>query len=765
MTTTTDNMKFWLVFVFLGVAKGNTNQSNPTTTTTTTATQWQQQQQQQKQYNRLNDSLQQEQQVQPQQQLSSVDALVGTEFSKLHEPHLTRTSVIFGLTKVANESNVNAKCESELRQVQRGILSKQPWAMKVLDASGTKPSGFVYGQNYWLGSREACNGLQSPVGITLSKNFDRVMHYGLITQQAPFDMDYRVIYLRHTSPWQVEIKLMSEQIIHIGLCLPSACSSGEIKELAGEYVSRGMFVENDIFDIRPEVVYMKDLQLRDVFYQRSSFRLLVACGLVTGALMLCAQQLLVSKKLTPVGEKEDQESGGLAPAESELWRALHSLLRLERLQKLVSCYDVPSNWTKIFAVRENKSHEIPVMNGLRSICAIWIMIFHVVWFMYFTVHNKTVLITYAEQAFFQYVSSAPLLVDVFFTISGFLQTYNFLRNSSQLEAVRQNGWKKNLQLFGKLLFHRYLRLGPLYLVVMLCVDLAYAYIGDTSVYHINERFDEMCSKHWWRNLFFIQNLFDHRDMCANWSWSLACEMQFFILANALLFLYAKHPKLTKVLVATVLISSTAWSYGIGLSIKFQLSFDAAFATGTEIYTSPFVRILPYILGAITAWSLVERRSQQELSDIQERSSWHFALLVFFTCIYSTIKRDLSSLLAISLFVLGRLFFSLSVCWMIAGSAQGRGVWWSRLLEAKGFQHLSRLSYAIYLLNPLVIAFIYGLTSSSTHADPLMLCVVTCGFAVIVYLASIVFSLAFELPYSNLSSLLLKRGANSKPKCA
>jgi len=122
-------MKIWLIFIFLGVAKGNTNQSNPTTTTT--ATQWQQQQQQQ-QYHRLNDSLQQEQQVQQQQQqqLSSVDALLGTEFSKLHEPHLTRTSVIFGLTKVANESNVNAKCESQLRQVQRGILSKQPWAMK-----------------------------------------------------------------------------------------------------------------------------------------------------------------------------------------------------------------------------------------------------------------------------------------------------------------------------------------------------------------------------------------------------------------------------------------------------------------------------------------------------------------------------------------------------------------------------------------------------------------------------------------------------------
>ncbi|XP_068148885.1 nose resistant to fluoxetine protein 6 [Drosophila tropicalis] len=747
-----------LTVSFVGSVKGASNKSS-----TQTATHWQQHQQRYQSHINETRSKDQELSKEP----------LGLVVNSPHESHLTRTSVIFGLTKVANSSIVNPLCQSQLRHLQRGILSKQPWAMKVLDASGTKPSGFVYGQNYWFGSREACKDVQRPVGITLSKNFDRVMHLGLITQRAPFDMDYRVVYLRHSSPWQVEIKLMSEQIIHIGLCLPTACSSQEITHLSEEYVSRGMFTENDIFDIRPEVVYIKDLQLSDTFYQRMSFRLVVTCVIATCALMLCSQQLMAEAKkrktlippdLDGRDGDENEEDRGLVPAESELWKFLHTLLQWERLQRFVKCYDVPGNWAKIFAIRDNSVNEIPLMNGLRSVCAIWIMVFHVVWFMYFTVHNKTVLISYAEQAFFQYVSSAPLLVDVFFTISGFLQTYNFLRNSQQLEAVRLNGFGQNLKLFGKLLFHRYLRLGPLYLVVMATVDLVYAYIGDVSVYHINERFDEMCSRHWWRNLFFVQNLFDHRDMCANWSWSLACEMQFFILANGLLFLYVKHPKVTKTLVATALFSTIAWSYGIGLSIKFQLSFDSAFATGTEIYTSPFVRVLPYILGAITAWMLLERSrkgSQWELNEVRERWAWHFSLMVFFVCIYSTIKRDLGSFMAITLFVMGRLFFSLSVCWMISGSATGRGVWWSRLLEAKGFQHLSRLSYAIYLLNPLVIALFYSLTSSSTHADPFMLCVVTCGFAVIVYLASIIFSLAFELPYSNMSSLLLKRGSKSK----
>ncbi|XP_017865390.1 PREDICTED: nose resistant to fluoxetine protein 6 isoform X1 [Drosophila arizonae] len=669
-----------------------------------------------------------------------------------HEALLAQSSIIYGLTEVANASNVNPICHAQLKHVQRSILNKQPWALKVLDASGGKPSGFIFGQNYWLGSREACGSMQRPLGITLSKQYKRQMHNGLITQQSPFDMDYRVIYLRHNSPWQVELKLMSEQIIHIGLCLPSSCKSSEIQQLTSDYMA-GSFKDSDIFEMQPEVLYVKDLKLRDVFYNRLSFKLVVGFVLATCAFMLCAQQLSVAKQLPADGHVD---GAGLAPVESEIWRALHFLLKWRPVQSFVSCYDVANNWRRIVATRENSSSEIPLLNGLRSVCAVGILIFHVMWFMYFTVHNKATLLAYGEQIFFQYISSAPLLVDVFFTISGFLQTYNFLRNTKQLQAIRDNGSIANVKLFCKLLFHRYLRLVPLYLIVMGSVDLVFAYIGDTSVYHINERFDEICSQHWWRNLLFIQNFYDFNDLCLNWSWSMACDMQFFLIANAILFLYVKHPKSAKLLTLAGLVANIVWSFGIGIKSNFEFSFDIVYGTSSQIYINPIVRVLPYIVGSIVAFCLAERRVSYQLSEGQQRWLWHFCLLVFVICIHSTIKRDLGYMITIVLFALGRICFSLSVCWMIVGSATGRGVWWSRLLEARCFQHLNRVSYAFYLLNPLIISLIYGLSSSSTHADPIMLCIICCGFTLIVYLASIVFSMAFELPYSNLSSLLLRK---------
>nr|XP_014094116.1 nose resistant to fluoxetine protein 6 [Bactrocera oleae]XP_036233465.1 nose resistant to fluoxetine protein 6 [Bactrocera oleae] len=690
--------------------------------------------------------------------------------------YLRRTSVIFGLASMANGSNVNTVCSRHMRHMQQGILRKEPWAMKVLDASATKPSGFVFGQNFWLGSREACGAVKNPVAITLSKNYQRIMHYAIITERAPFDVDYRVVYLRHHSPWQVEIKMMSEEIIHVGLCLPTVCESHEIEELTRAYLERGLFIENDIYDIRPQLAYVKDLKLNKSFFEKRTFKMMSVFLAFTSLMLLVAAFLRVK----PVVEAKRDKNSSKVSQESSVDVAQQLLPTKDskeplnsvsgpsdysehsNLRDYVKCFDVLDNYEKMFTVRENAKREIPVINGLRSVCAMWLAAFHVFWYMYFTVNNKAFLISYAERIFFQYVSSAPLLVDVFFTISGFLQAYNFMRNTKQMETIRANNLLQNVKYFFKLLFHRYLRLGPLYLVMMGTVDLFFAYIADVSVYHISERFDEKCTQYWWRNLIFIQNLFNHNDMCLNWTWSLACEMQYFVLATILLFTYAKNPRLVKGFTAAILVGTIVWSYSIGLDSKFQLSFDSVLATGTDIYISPFVRILPYVLGAVTAWYLLQRQSQIDISELKEKCFWNLAIFVFFSCIYSTVKRDMSVFLSITLFIVGRLLFSLSVCWMIVGSATGRGVWWSRILEAKVFQHINRVTYGIYLLNPFIIAFFFSLTNASTNADPLMMCVVTSGFVVIIYLASVVFSLAFEMPYCNWSSLMLK-GGRSKPK--
>lgn len=47
-----------------------------------------------------------------------------------YEDHLEKSSIIYGLVKVANASNVNPSCHRHLSNIRKGILRKEPWAMK-----------------------------------------------------------------------------------------------------------------------------------------------------------------------------------------------------------------------------------------------------------------------------------------------------------------------------------------------------------------------------------------------------------------------------------------------------------------------------------------------------------------------------------------------------------------------------------------------------------------------------------------------------------
>uniref|UniRef100_T1GSI8 Acyltransferase 3 domain-containing protein n=1 Tax=Megaselia scalaris TaxID=36166 RepID=T1GSI8_MEGSC len=295
------------------------------------------------------------------------------------------------------------------------------------------------------------------------------------------------------------------------------------------------------------------------------------------------------------------------------------------ISKFIKCFDISDNWKFLFTTKENQPNSIPVINGLRSISCLWILLFHVMWYMYFTVDNKTFLISYAEKIVFQYISTAPLLVDIFFTISGFLLTYNFLMNSKKMEEIQKNSLVNNGKVYMKMVLHRYLRLAPLYLVMIGLVEVFTSYADDVSLFHLEDRNDQICSKYWWRNFLFIQNLFEQNELCLNWTWSLACEMQFFLLTTALLFLYTKNQTKAKLLFVAGLCGTIIWQVIIGFRLHYQLSYDVMFATGTQIYISPFMRVMPYFLGTATGWYLANNKSSllatDVISPLMEKCLW------------------------------------------------------------------------------------------------------------------------------------------------
>lgn len=100
---------------------------------------------------------------------------------------------------------------------------------------------------------------------------------------------------------------------------------------------------------------------------------------------------------------------------------------------------------------------------------------------------------------------------------------------------------------------------------------------------------------------------------------------------------------------------------------------------------------------------------------------------------STIDRGVSHIVAAPLITAIRIFYSASLCWMIVASQTGHGGSFTRIMNSPVFVHLNKLSYAVYLLNPLLITVIYGYRDHSSHVDPITMVRITCYTIAITFL--------------------------------
>ncbi|XP_037032707.1 nose resistant to fluoxetine protein 6-like isoform X2 [Bradysia coprophila] len=671
--------------------------------------------------------------------------------SAARETYLASSSLLYGLLKKLNDSYVTDTCNEHLQMVYEGIQHQDIWAMKVLDSSAQFEPGFIFGNNFLLGSLKECQWLRGTHSVTLSKRFMRNMKTNLLESVGPFDLEYNVVYAEHDSPWQIQTEfLLTRKVLQIGLCLPKSCSSTDVWNITQNYFDEETVGFISQYELQPRVVRVKTLNVETNFFKKTSARLLGAFLFITLLLTLMSQTGSNTCQKHPesscchgMDDNNNDNSTDLVKAKEKEVSLPASLLK---------CFSIKDNFEFILSTKPS-SESVPTVNGLKSIGCFLILIFHMNWFSHFSVHNPVMLFAYGEQPFYQWASTTPLIVDIFFTISGLLLSYNFLRNQKTLSTIRENSFWQNCKFFVKQIMHRYLRLTPLYIVVMGATEIATAYLHETSPFWIEDRNDLTCQNHWWRNLLYIQNLYPVKEFCLNWTWSLACEMQFFIIFTFMLFLYAKYPELTKKIFVALFVSFTVIVYFVAYRTKFEPAYDVMHELGDDMYTSPWTRILPYLIGVGSGWILLNRKDTLNIDKKSTNYLFLVAISIIAACHCSAINRGLSYKLAAPLITMIRIFYSGATAWIILASTSANSVPIAKFLNHTFFVHLNKLSYGIYLLNPVVVALVYGFKDDSEHFAPITLSVMSIGVSVIVYLLAFVSSLLFEVPYSRISSLL------------
>lgn len=174
---------------------------------------------------------------------------------------------------------------------------------------------------------------------------------------------------------------------------------------------------------------------------------------------------------------------------------------------------------------------------------------------------------------------------------------------------------------------------------------------------------------------------------------------------------------TKNLVPISLMYSLYKTFGYFIATKFRLSVDRVLVYGHQIYTKFWVRYPAYVCGMLAAWFLLHYcKGKLVMKSSYQTVLWNLCACIFLLGIYSTIFTDRSVIEDTIFLNVHRIYLWLICCWMFMAAGGGLKTRWSHILEHKIFRHFSRVCFAMYILNPLLIMLLVHLSVEPKKVD-------------------------------------------------
>ncbi|XP_031618020.1 nose resistant to fluoxetine protein 6-like [Contarinia nasturtii] len=666
-------------------------------------------------------------------------------------------------THLQHDLKITKLCNQQLRSIQNGLDIKEIWAIKLLDASGHVAPGFVWGNNFWLGSKKACQFINKRAPVVLSHELHKNHFKNLTYIESPFPVEYKLIWARHSSRWQVDISTFEKTMLHVGICLPQSCSDEDVNRLVDTMLNSRIFGEKYYLDENFSIVESKTIKLRDNFFGTMMVNLFLYILLLNLVLVtigsiymnLSLEKVIFNKPVADIDIKKANNNqikctniNAVLNVDSALFNQQTNKTKRTNsiIERFLSCFCIVKN-SEIITTESLGTDSIEVIHGMRAIGMIWIIAGHLFFYGPSAVENLQMVLTYAEEWYVQPLFSVAIAVDTYFVISGLVLAYLFFQTEKKKKK------ESAIIKFVSSVVNRYLRLTPPYLVVIALTGFLSIYLRDTSQYWLIEHNDINCPKYWWRNLFYIQNMYPLDNMCMTWSWFLAADFQCFCLTSFLLVIYTKKPKVAVSIFVLLFVSASLYTGYLGYVLKYSLTLDVQYNVVDYLYTPTYTRIGAYFIGVYAGWFLSAKDRKLNIKKKFVVLGWVVGPLLLILMIFGPTKKELSPLGAVLYTGLGKTAWSLGIAWFIIACATGRGGIINRILSAKCLLPYSRMTYTAYLINPLCIMFVVMSSEAPIHLDFLSLLVNSLGFQAIVFTLSYIFMLLFENPFIRLGKLL------------
>ncbi|BFG00552.1 uncharacterized protein DMAD_00520 [Drosophila madeirensis] len=425
-------------------------------------------------------------------------------------------------------------------------------------------------------------------------------------------------------------------------------------------------------------------------------------------------------------------------------------------QQVLLCFALQTNAKAILNIDKTKETHTSCLHGLRVFSVLWTMMVHTYLQMFAIGENKFERVITERSVWYQVIGNATFSVDSFFFISGLLVTLLYLKQERKHAAETCLFVRRSCTESLMMLLYRYLRLTPVYLFVVIFNDFAVRQGLDSSVFQPAKIEHNTCRVYWWRNILYINNFFPQREMCMMWSWYMANEMQFYVMAALLLALARRYFKAVALTLIVFLLSS--WSVSGIVSLQHQYTHKVAlpFESFDFLYDKPWQRVGSYIVGMFTGYVLYKVKTPPQVSRRLNAALWTGSLATLLIVIFGVWEGQLSTGSTAFYVGVGHTAFACGMVWIVLSCCWGLAPTVNAILSYRVLWPLSRLTYCAYLIHPIIMFICSSHMSGTVHLSNLLILTLFLGNAVVSFGSAFVISALFEAPVIRILKICFKK---------